>query len=593
MSYEAPLEDILFTLKTVAGLDALEAEGLAPELAGGTADAVLAEAGRVAAEILAPLNAVGDRTGSVLGQGGVTTPAGWREAYAQWTEAGWNGLTADPDHGGQGLPMLLQAACIEIWSAANLAFALGPLLTAGAIEALQAHGSAALRQLVLPKLVSGAWMGTMNLTEPQAGSDLAALRTRAERHPDGTYRIRGQKIFITYGDHDLTPNIVHLVLARLPDAPPGTRGISLFAVPKMLVNPDGSLGAANDLRCAGLERKIGIHASPTCSMVYGERDGAMGWLVGEENRGLACMFTMMNSARLNVGLQGVAVADRATQRALAYARQRRQGRAPGAVGEGMSPIVEHPDVRRMLLTMMAQTRAARAICYLTAEALDRSHREPDPARRTAAAERAALLTPIAKAYSTDIGVEVASLGVQIHGGMGYIEETGAGQHWRDARIATIYEGANGIQAIDLVARKLSLSDGQAVADVLARLHATVDRVAGCNAPALGHAAARLGEALVSLERTTAFMRQALASRPSEALAGATPYLKLFGITLGGISLAEEALLALAGEDGPAGHQRVAAARFFAEHLATEAPALERTITEGAQAVEAAAGLFAA
>ncbi|MFO1149142.1 MAG: acyl-CoA dehydrogenase [Alsobacter sp.] len=593
MSYQAPLDDILFTLRHVAGLDALEAEGLAPELDGGMAEAVLTEAGRFAAEQLAPLNTVGDRAGSVLGESGVVTPPGWRDAYRRWSDGGWNGLVADPAHGGQGLPLLVQAACTEMWNAANFAFALGPLLTAGAIEALQAHGSDHLKRLVLPRIVSGEWMGTMNLTEPQAGSDLAALRTRAERAEDGTYRIAGEKIFITYGDHDLTDNIIHLVLARLPDAPPGTRGISLFAVPKRLVADDGSLGERNDLRCAGVEHKVGIHASPTCSMVFGEQGGAVGWLVGEENRGLACMFTMMNSARLNVGLQGVAIADRALQRAWAYARERRQGRAPGWTGEGMSPIVEHPDVRRMLLAMAAQTRAARAICYLTAEALDRSHRDPNPARRQAAAERAALLTPIAKAYSTDIGIEVASLGIQIHGGMGYVEETGAAQHWRDARIAAIYEGTNGIQAIDLVTRKLPLSNGEAVANVIGRMRATVGRVAGSNAPGLGHAAARLGEAVVALERATAFMRQALAGRPAEALAGATPYLRLFGLALGGVSLAEEALAALGGDDTPAIRRRIAVARFFAEHLATEAPALERTVVEGSQAVEAAASVFAA
>jgi alkylation response protein AidB-like acyl-CoA dehydrogenase len=593
MSYQAPLDEILFTLRHVAGLDVLEADGLAPELEGGMAEAVLNEAGRFAAERLAPLNEVGDRQGSVLREGRVVTPPGWQDAYRQWSEAGWNGLVADPDHGGQGLPLLIQAACTEMWNSANFAFALGPLLTAGAIEALQAHGSDHLKRIVLPKIVSGEWMGTMNLTEPQAGSDLAALRTRAERAGDGTYRITGQKIFITYGDHDLTENIVHLVLARLPDAPPGTRGISLFLVPKRLINEDRSLGELNDLRCAGLEHKIGIHASPTCSMVYGEKGGAFGWLVGEENRGLACMFTMMNNARLNVGLQGVAIAERATQRALAFARERRQGRAPGWSGEGMSPIVEHPDVQRMLLTMMAQTRAARSICYITAKALDRSHRDHDPIRRQAAADRAALLTPVAKAYSTDIGIEVSSLGIQIHGGMGYVEETGAAQHWRDARIAAIYEGTNGIQAIDLVTRKLPLANGEAVADAIARMRTTVGRVAGSNAPGLGHAAARLGEAVAALERTTAYLRQALASRPTDALAGATPYLKLFGLALGGTSLAAEALAALGGDDTPATRQRIAVARFFAEHLATEAPSLERTVVEGAQAVEAAASVFAA
>jgi butyryl-CoA dehydrogenase len=593
MSYEPPVQDMLFTLRTVAGLDALVSEGLAPEIEGGVAEAILEEAAKFAAQRVAPLNAVGDKVGSVLREGHVTTPPGWRETYRDWAEAGWNGLTADPAFGGQGLPMLLHSACGEMWNAACLAFALGPLLTSGAIDALAKHGSDHLKQAVLPRLVSGEWMGTMNLTEPQAGSDLAALRTRAERNGDGTYRITGQKIYITYGEHDLTENIIHLVLARLPDAPAGTRGISLFVVPKILIDADGTLGAANDVRCAGVEHKLGIHASPTCTMVYGDQGGATGWLVGEENRGLACMFTMMNSARLGVGIQGVAVAERAFQHALAYAKERRQGRASGFSGDGMSPIVEHPDIRRMLMIMLSQTRAARAICYQTAEALDRAQREPDAERRKLAAERAALMTPVAKAYSTDIGIEVSSLGVQIHGGMGYVEETGAAQYFRDSRIAAIYEGTNGIQAIDLVTRKLPLSGGETVKAAIARMRETVARVAASNAPALGHAAARLAEAVASLERATAYLQAAMGSRPDDALAGATPYLKLFGLTQGGVCLAEEALAALsAAEDNPAGATRIAVARFFAEQLATEAPALEHTVIDGAGAVEAAAAVFA-
>jgi acyl-CoA dehydrogenase len=522
MSYTAPVREMLFTLEHVAGLGRLQADGLAPELEGGMAEAVITEAARFAAEVIAPLNRIGDKAGSVFRDGAVATPPGWRDAYRQWAGAGWNGLLAPVEHGGQGLPMLVQAACTEMWNSAAFAFALGPLLTAGAIEALAAHGDERLKTLVLPRLVSGEWMGTMNLTEPQAGSDLSSLRARAERHGDGTYRITGQKIYITYGEHDLTDNIVHLVLARLPDAPAGTRGISLFVVPKVLIQPDGSLGARNDVRCAGVEEKIGIHASPTCTMVYGDEGGAVGWLVGEENRGLACMFTMMNNARLNVGLQGVAIAERAYQQAHAYARERRQGRASGATGPAMSPIVEHPDVRRMLLSMMAQTRAARALCYLTAEAIDRSHRASDPRERRAASERAALLTPVAKAYATDVGIDVASQGVQIHGGMGYVEETGAGQHWRDSRIAAIYEGTNGIQAIDLVTRKLPLSEGAAVADLIAGLRRTAARAGERNAPELGRAAVRLRDAVDSLERATAWLRGALVSRPDAALAGGTP-----------------------------------------------------------------------
>ncbi|GGH17066.1 acyl-CoA dehydrogenase [Alsobacter metallidurans] len=581
MTYRAPVADMLFTLRHVAGLDRLAADGLAPELEGDMAPAILEEAGRFAGDVIAPLNRIGDKVGSQLRDGVVTTPPGWREAYKAWTDAGWNGLTADPDFGGQGLPQLVQAACVETWNSASFAFALGPLLTAGAIEAVKAHGSEHLQQTYLAKLVSGEWMGTMNLTEPQAGSDLNALRAKAERAPDGTYRIFGQKIYITYGEHDLTDNIVHLVLARLPDAPAGTRGISLFLVPKFLVNPDGSLGDRNDVRCHSIEHKLGIHASPTCTMVYGDEGGAVGWLIGEENRGLACMFTMMNNARLNVGLQGVAIAERAFQQALHYAQERRQGRAPGYTGEGMSPIAEHPDVRRMLLRMRAQTQAARALCYRVAEALDRAHRETDPAARKAANERAALLTPIAKAYSTDIGVEVASMGVQVHGGMGFVEETGAAQHLRDARIATIYEGTNGIQAIDLVQRKLPLSGGDTVRGVIAEMRETVNAVAQSNAPGFGKTAERLRDAVDSLERATAFMMEALGARPNDALAGATDYLKLFALALGGASLATKGLVAADDSGQPA---RIASARFFAEQVATEAPALERAIVDGAGAV---------
>src|SRR5436853_2061753 len=401
-------------------------------------------------------------------------PPGWREAYQAWAQAGWNGLAAPAQWGGQELPQAINAACIDMWNAASMAFGLGPVLTMAGVDALVAHGSEALKRAYLGKLVSGEWMGTMQLTEPQAGSDVGALRTRAERAGDGSYRITGQKIFITYGEHDLTDNIVHFVLARLPDAPAGTKGISLFVIPKFLPNANGTLGARNDVRAHSIEHKLGIHGSPTCTMVFGDAGGAKGFLIGEENRGMACMFTMMNQARLAVGLQGVAVAERATQHALAFARERRQGRATGATAAGPSPIIAHPDVKRMLLTMRALTRAARAICYATAGAIDGSHGQGDAA--AAADGRAALLTPIAKAFSTDIGIEVASLGVQVHGGMGFIEETGAAQHLRDARINPIYEGTNGIQAIDLVTRKLPLSGGEAVRGRIAAMRGTLQRI---------------------------------------------------------------------------------------------------------------------
>jgi acyl-CoA dehydrogenase len=582
MSYRAPAADIAFALIHGAGLGpALAEDG---DLTAADIEAVVAEAGRFASDVIAPLNVTGDKHGTPFKDGHVLMPPGWKEAYSAWAAAGWNAVSAPAEFGGQALPHALNAACIEMWNAASMAFGIGPVLTMGAVEALAAHGSAELKRTYLPKLVSGEWMGTMQLTEPQAGSEVGALRTKAERAGDGTYRLTGQKIFITYGEHELTDNIIHFVLARLPDAPPGNRGISLFLVPKFLLNADRSRGARNDVRAHSVEHKMGIHASPTCTMVYGDRGGATGYLVGEENRGLACMFTMMNLARLSVGLQGVGIAERATQQALAYARERRQGRALGAK-EGSSPIIEHPDVRRMLMTMRALTRAARSICYATAGAIDRAERsDGDDAK--AADERAALLTPVAKAYSTDIGIEVASLGIQVHGGMGFIEETGAAQHLRDARIAAIYEGTNGIQGIDLVMRKLPLSGGAAVRTYLDELRRTVEAVQSTNDPAFGAMGARLGEAVESLDRATAWLLQKLEKEPQAALAGATPYLRLFGNAAGGCMLADEAIAALRVANGePAA--RIAIARFFAENIAVQASGVERAVTEGADSVNAA------
>jgi len=567
MTYRAPVADIAFALKHTAGLKQALAEGLYGEVDEDTIDAVLDEAGKFATDVIAPLNAVGDTFGTPFKDGKVTTPPGWKEAYTAWAAAGWNGLAAPSAFGGQDLPHAVNAACIEMWNAASMAFGIGPVLTMAAIDALHAYGSDALKRQYLEKLVTGAWMGTMQLTEPQAGSDVGALRTRATRAADGSYRLTGSKIFITYGEHDLTDNIIHFVLARLPDAPAGTKGISLFLVPKIM--PDGT---RNDVRAHSLEHKLGIHASPTCTMVYGDNGGAVGFLIGEEHKGMACMFTMMNRARLAVGLQGVAIADRATQQALGYARERKQG-AAGA-------IVHYPDVKRMLLTMRALTGAARAICYATGVALDRSLRAKDEAARKAAYERASLLTPVAKAFSTDIGVEVASLGVQVHGGMGFIEETGAAQHYRDARIAAIYEGTNGIQALDLVTRKVPLDGGKTVALFIDELRRTAANVKASNAPALGETAARLGEAIDGLERATQWL---LTQKNSPAaLAGATPYLRLFGNAAGGCMLADQALAALR-ESGDAA-ARVALARFFAENIVVAAPGLERAVIDGGQSV---------
>ena len=585
MTYRAPVAEMFFTMRHVAGLDRAITEGLYGDLTPDLVETILEEAGKFANEAIAPLNRVGDQRGAVFKDGAVTMPPGFKEVYRAWSEAGWNALPGPAEYGGQGLPTLLNTACIEMWNAACMAFALNPLLTVGGTEALAEHGSEELKARYLEKLVSGEWTATMNLTEPQAGSDLAALRTRAEPAGDGTYRIMGQKIFITYGEHDLTDNIVHMVLARLPDAPPGTRGISLFLVPKVL--PDGT---RNDVRCHSIEHKLGIHASPTCTLIYGDAGGAIGWLIGEENRGLACMFTMMNNARLNVGAQGVAIADRAYQQALAYARERRQGRAPNAAGEGMVPIVEHPDVQRMLLTMKALTGAARGICYLTAEAIDRARLSPEEAERRRAHERASLLTPVAKAFSTDIANEATSLGVQVHGGMGYVEETGAAQHLRDARIAGIYEGANGIHGIDLVTRKLPLSGGETVRAQIGRMRAIAQRLVKEHDDAFGQTAPRLRAAIESLDRATSFMLKTLkGNAPEAALAGATPYLRLFGLAQGGAALAEAALAANAalrgGDADPAHPARIALARFFAENLATGAQGLEDTVISGAGFVQ--------
>ena len=580
MTYHAPVDDILFALKTAAGLDDLINRG-AIAVDADTVRAVIEEAGKFATDVLDPLNAVGDKTTSKLVNGKVETPPGWAEAYKAFVEGGWGALPAAEAIGGQGLPEMVAMAVMEIWSSSNLSFSLCPLLTHAAIDAVAAEGSPELQRVYLSKMVSGEWSGTMNLTEPHAGSDLGALRTRAEKQPDGTYRIFGTKIFITYGDHEMTDNIIHLVLARLPDAPPGTRGISLFLVPKRMVNADGSLGARNDVVCASLEHKLGIHASPTAVMKYGEKDGAIGYLVGEENRGLNTMFIMMNEARLGVGVQGVAIAERATQRAIAYAQERKQGRsAKGKAGE-MSPIIEHADTRRNLMTMKALTQAARAICLVTARELDVSHAATDPAVKAAAAARAALLTPIAKAFSTDIACEVASIGVQIHGGMGFIEETGAAQHYRDARILPIYEGTNGIQAIDLVTRKLPLEGGKVLALYIAELRETVEEVRASNRPEFGRMAERLGGAVDALEEASRWLGGALQSNPEAALAGAQPYLRLFGLASGGNYLARGALAAARnGASGPAA-TRIAIARFFAENLATAAPGLKDTILTGA------------
>ncbi len=578
MTYQAPVDDIVFALKTAAGLDAALANGLYEALDEDTIRAVIEEAGKFGSEVLAPLNWSGDRAGCKLKDGKVATPAGFAEAYQQFAAGGWSALPCPEAFGGQGLPEVVSMAVCEIWNAANLAFGLCPLLTQGAIDAIIAGGSAQLKATYLPNMVAGKWTGTMNLTEPHAGSDLSVIKARAVPNGDGTYAVSGTKIFITYGEHEMAENIIHLVLARLPDAPAGTRGISLFLVPKLLVNADGTLGARNDVVCAGLEHKLGIMASPTCVMQFGEKGGATGYLIGEENKGLATMFVMMNQARLAVGVQGVAVSDRATQRAIAFAKDRRQGRATN-VKEGSSPLIMHPDVKRMLLTMKAMTQASRMICLATAGAIDMSHRATDPAVRTAAAHRAALLTPIAKGFSTDAGMEVASLGIQVHGGMGFVEETGAAQHLRDSRILPIYEGTNGIQAIDLVARKLPLEGGAVVRAFIKEMSDIAANAKASNRPEFGRLGERLDEAVVALTEATHWIIGNLTKNPDAVLAGATPYARLFGLTSGAGYLAKGAL----GEQD-AGSPHITIARFFAENILVTARGLADSVTSGADTV---------
>jgi alkylation response protein AidB-like acyl-CoA dehydrogenase len=589
--YKAPVDSIVFTLQQISGLGDILGQGRFSDLTADVAEAVLSEAARFAEGELAPLAEIGDTTGARLADGAVRTPDGWAAAYHAWTSGGWASLTAPEEFGGQALPHMLLVATLEMWNSACMAFALCPTLTIGAIEALEAHASDELKARYLPKMVSGEWTGTMNLTEPQAGSDLGALRSRAERHDDGSYRIFGQKIYITYGEHDMTDNIVHLVLARLPDAPAGSRGISLFLVPKFLVSDDGSLGDRNDVYCHSLERKLGIHGSPTCTMIYGDGrfgdgSGAVGWLVGEENKGLAHMFTMMNNARLLIGIQGVALCEAATQKATAFARERRQGRAPGWAGDGMSPIIEHPDVARTLLTMRALTDGSRAIAFACAHALDMSHVVGDETKRFWQ-ERASLLTPVAKAFATDAGVDVASMGLQVHGGMGFIEETGAARLLRDARIAPIYEGTNGIQAIDLVGRKLPLSGGDNVRAFLAEMRETAAEVGRSNRPGFGRTAEKLDAAITDLEQSTEWLLSAVAAGQMQAaLSGATPYLRQFGLTLTGVYLARGGLAEAGGDT------HIALSRFAAENLLPETAALRERVVGGAESLAAARRILA-
>ena len=583
--YHAPISEMLFVMNELADLPQIAQLPGFEEATPDMVAAILEEAGKFATDMLDPLNAVGDREGARLRDDGtVATPPGFKDAYRQFCELGWNGLAKGLEYGGQGMPQLVAAAVDEMWNAANMAFELCPMLTSGAIEAIEMNGSDALKKTYLPKMVSGEWTGTMNLTEPQAGSDLAAVRAKAVPQPDGSYKLYGNKIFITYGEHDYTDNIVHLVLARMPDAPAGVKGISLFVVPKFIVDADGTPRARNDVRCVSLEHKLGIHASPTAVLAFGDAGGAVGHLVGEENRGLEYMFVMMNQARFGVGMQGVGLSERAYQRAVAYARERVQGRT----GDTALGIIGHPDVRRMLLSMRASTEAARALGYVTAAALDCAHRHPDEAVRARKGAFAELMIPIVKGWSTEGAQRNASLGVQVHGGMGYIEETGAAQYLRDARITTIYEGTTGIQANDLVGRKVGRDRGEALMAAIADVRETVAALTTTGDASLGVIATRLHAGLDALEGAGRHVAESMRTDTRGVLAGAVPFLELAGIVFGGGQLARAALAAARGLGAGQGdayflRAKIATARHFADHFLTQAPGLREAATGGASA----------
>ena len=586
-TYTAPLKDMQFAIVEFAGLAELGTLPGCEDVNAELVEAVLTEAAKFAQGVLDPLNHSGDQQGAQWSDGVVTAPTGFRDAYAQFTEGGWNGLAAAAAFGGQGLPHSIAMPLQEMWNSANMAFSLCPMLTTGVQETLTHHGAAALQAAYMPKLVSGEWTGTMNLTEPQAGSDLSAVRTRAV--PEGDhYRIQGTKIFITWGEHEMAGNIVHLVLARLPEAPEGVKGISLFVVPKFVPNADGTLGARNDIRCVSIEHKLGIHGSPTCVLAYGDQGGAVGYLVGEPHRGLAYMFTMMNHARLGVGMEGVAISERAYQHALDYAKTRVQGRAIGQKSGDRVTIVHHPDVRRMLLTMRAQTEAMRALGYFAAGELDRSKHHPDAQLRAHHQARLDLLTPVVKGWCTETAIEIASLGMQIHGGMGFVEETGAAQYLRDARITTIYEGTTGIQANDLVGRKVGAEQGITALALIAEMRALDVPLAAAGASTAG---LRTGfaQAVDALEAATRWLIDHFQAEPDAVAAVAVPYLKLFGTVAGGWMMARAVHIAheragMPGADREFLDAKVVTARFYLEHLLPQAGALAQTVTAGAASV---------
>ena len=586
--YRAPIRDMMFVLTELAGLDEVAALPPFADVNAELVQQILEENGKFATEVLSPLNQPGDRQGSKWTADGVKTPDGFGDAYRKFVDGGWNALQFPTDFGGQGLPKTVATPVMEMWKSANLSFSLCPLLTGGVIEALLLRGSDAQKAQYLPKMIQGDWTGTMNLTEPQAGSDLALIKSRAV--PEGDhYRIFGQKIFITYGEHDLAENIVHLVLARAQDAPAGVRGISLFIVPKFLVNADGSLGARNDVRCVSLEHKLGIHASPTAVMQYGERDGAIGTLIGEENRGLEYMFIMMNAARFAVGMEGVAISERAYQRAVDYARDRIQSRELGGSGSQSVAIIKHPDVRRMLMTMRAQTEATRALAYVVAAATDKAHHHPDENERKRQQAFVDLMIPIVKGWSTEVGIEIASTGVQVHGGMGFIEETGAAQHLRDARITTIYEGTTGIQANDLIGRKLSRDGGQTAKAVISQLKALDGELAKHSDLQIAAIRKRLAAAAVAADECITWIVNGAGQDVRAAYAGAVPFLKLMGITTAGWQMARAAVIAqkrltAGGPDASFYQAKITTARFFADHFLSQVPGLRDQVVQGAASV---------
>ncbi|MBI5107735.1 MAG: acyl-CoA dehydrogenase [Rhodocyclales bacterium] len=582
-SYVAPLKDMMFVLTELAGLDKVAALPGYEEATTDVVEAILDESAKFTGGVLAPLNWSGDQEGVTWTDKSVTMPKGFKEAYAQFVDNGWNALSGNPDHGGQGLPKVVSAAVQEMWKSANMSFSLCPLLTLGAIEALELAGTDEQKAMYLPNMVSGKWTGTMNITEPQAGSDLAAIRSRAVPQGDGTYRIFGQKIFITYGDHDMAENTVHLVLARTPDAPEGVKGISLFVVPKFLVNADGTLGARNDVHCVSTEHKLGIHASPTCVMAHGDNGGSVGTLVGKENEGLKYMFVMMNAARFAVGLEGLAITERAYQHAVSYARDRVQGRA---IEGSPAPveIIRHPDIRRMLMLMRSHAEAMRALAYSVAAAHDAAACHPDAAERAQNQAFVDLMIPVVKGWSTETGNAMSYLGVQVHGGMGFIEETGAAQFMRDARITTIYEGTTGIQANDLMGRKIAREGGATIKVVVEAMRQTQKEVAAQAGPAFAALASALGRGIDAVTQAAEYIVANYGKNVRTVAAGAVPFLHLMGIVSGGWMMARAALIAQGklsgGDTDPFYPAKIATARFYADHVMTAAPGLALEVVQG-------------